>query len=181
MNAVLWIFVALSLGLMLFLSLQEDIPEEVGFLKVKPALEQLPRYQKQKFDYKGWSVNQADYTVEMTKRMDGELKLNGSSFEGPVIGVLCHEGALDMRIDARYALTGTTALTVKINGKPQAWTRGADTNVFPKAPKALLKVLTESKDPVSFALSYVDFGEQTFTVDVAGLKEMAPQLPPSCR
>lgn len=181
MNAVLWIFVALSIGLMLFLSLQEDIPNEIGFLKVTPSLEQLPRYQKQKFSYKGWDVNQADYTVEFTRKLDGALTLNGAKFEAPVMGVLCHEGALDMRVDARYSLTGSSAVFIKVNGKPQPWLRGTDNNVFPKSPRTLLKLIAEGKEPVSITLSYVDFGEQTFTVNPEGLREMVPQLPPSCR
>lgn len=180
MNAVLWIFLAIAGGIMLFSALQEDLPEELAILKGDAPAEKV-KFDKKEFTYKGWNVRQQDYTIELTRTMDGELSGVAGTFKPPVLGVLCHEGKLDMRIDTGYALTGTKTTQVRVNGDRQVWVKGQGTNVFPPKPKTLLNDIVTKETPLSVNLSYVDLGSNSFTLDAEGLKELKPQLPKSCQ
>lgn len=182
MNTILWIFIALAFGLMLFVSLSDDIPEELGFLKAK-VVETQPGAPgaKSVTTYKGWTIKQGGGAAEFSRALDGQIQANTVSGPAPEIGILCAAGKLDMRIDTRRVTTGNRTTPVELAGLGSIeWQKGADRNVFPPDARAALGAVMAQGTP-SITLSYVEAGLQRFTLNTDGLKPLIEQLPAGCR
>ncbi len=182
MNTILWIFVALAFGLMLFVSLSEDIPDELGFLKAKVVETQpVPGGAKSVTQYKGWTIKQGGGAAEFSRSLDGQIQGNTVSGPAPEIGILCAAGKLDMRIDARRTTTGARTTPVELSGLGLLeWQKGTDRNVFPPDARAALGAVLSQAAP-AVTLSYAEAGLQRFTLNIEGLKPLVDQLPASCR
>ncbi len=179
MNAILWIFVALAFGLMLFVSISDDIPDELGFLKAK-VVETQPGA-KSTTQYKGWTIKQGGGAAEFSRQLDGQIQGNTVTGPAPEIGILCAAGKLDMRIDARKLTTGVRTTAVELSGLGRLeWQKGTDRNVFPPDARAALGAIL-SQPTSTVTLSYVEAGLQRFTLNTDGLKPLVDQLPASCK
>lgn len=190
MNTVLWVFIAIAFGLMLFTSLQEKLPEELSFLKSTPGAEVTAApagaasgatVAARTFNYEGWLVRQSGATVELVKGLSGKLEANGDSFDTPQVGILCSQGKLDLRVDTRLATTGTASTPVSLGASTQAWQKGTGRNIFPPNPVDTVRALAASSGPVTMTLSFVDLGKRSVALDPAGLKALVDQLPATCR
>ncbi len=189
MNAVLWIFIAMAFGLMLFVSIQDELPPELEFLKQSsPASErgtttgaaQQNSASTKTFAYEGWSVRQTGATIEMVKPLEGKLEISGTQFDNPELGILCHAGKLDLRIDTRLAVNGTKTTQVSLGGETSSWSKGTGRNIFPESPRQQLALLAGGR-PVEVVISFVDLGKQRLRLDPRGLAQLQAQLPASCR
>lgn len=187
MNTFLWIFIALAFGLLLFTSVQDKVPEELSFLRanggnVATLGENQSGDVRRSFSYEGWSVRQEGPTIEFTKPFSGEIDVNGTRYDTPVLGILCHQGKLDVRVDTRMATTGTktTQVTLSAGGR-QTWAKGTDTNVFPSDPSGFVAGLAKAMRPLEMTVSYAELGNHTVTVNGQGLLPLVQQLPQGCK
>ena len=191
MHAILWIFIAVAFGLMLFVSIQEELPAELAFLKAEasgvstgptsPSAGAVAKSNTRTFTYEGWSVRQTGATIEIVKPLLGRMELNGNVFDNPELGILCHAGKLDLRIDSRLATTGTQTTPVTFNGVSATWAKGASRNIFPPNPPQLVGMMLKQGQPFEVTLSFVDLGKQKLQLNPAGLAALHRQLPASCQ
>lgn len=167
MNTVLWVFIALAFGLMLFVSLQDDIPQELSALKTQP--DQAQNYTA----YEGWRAVVQGQTVEMRKRFDKPTTA--------LVAFLCTPKGLDARMELTARVPPVENLWVWVNKEqPQAWERGAGKNIFPPAPKLFAQQLTAQVGTIKVTIQAGKFNKEIL-VDTRGLREMLAQLPPQCR
>lgn len=185
MNAVLWIFIALVFGLMLFVSIQEELPPELAFLKNTAVTTGAPAEagspQAQNFNYEGWQVRQSGVTIELVKPLEGRLERDGVVFDTPELGILCHDGKLDLRLDTRLAVTGAKTTPVRFHDVDSPWTKGLNRNIFPADPTTTVRKLAAAQGSVAVTLSYVELGNQTTTLNLRGLPQLMERLPRSCQ
>jgi hypothetical protein len=188
MHTIIWVFIAAAFGLMLFTGLQDNLPDELSFLKSSTGIESLgqadPGSTRSNFTYKGWKVRQEGPTIEMTRSFSGNLEANNRSYDLPEFGILCNEGKLDARIDTRSATTGTanTPVTVSLGGAGrQMWVKGTGMNVFPPSVKSFVFTASKALEPIEFTLSYTELGNQKVKLDTTGLAQILAQLPKGCK
>lgn len=191
MNAVIWIFVAIAFGLMLFVSIQEDLPPELAFLRAEPgtvpAPDELPNVLPKgasaphTFTYEGWTVRQTGTTIELVKPLEGRMEVNGNVFDLPELGVLCHLGELDLRIDSRLPTTGTQTTPVQFQGVASTWSKGVGRSIFPARPTDVVGAMLNNERPLEVVLSFVDLGKQKLTFNPKGLAALYKQFPPGCQ
>jgi hypothetical protein len=181
MNAVIWIFVALAFGLMAFVSIQDEVPDELAFLKSSgPAIEASAAEQLKEEQLEGWTIRQQGPVLEATRRASGDLVVNGTTYDVPSFGLLCNAGAPDARVDSRMPTTGVKTTPVEVDGKEAQWLKGSDLNIFPPNPVEFTRYLA-SKPSVSLTLSFRDLGKQTVAFDTHQLKQLLRGFPQSCR
>jgi hypothetical protein len=183
MNTILWVFLAFAAGLMLFVSIQDDIPDELSFLKNKSGVVQhnSTTVAPTVTQYGGWTVRQAGAVVEMTRRLSGRIEVNGTAYDTPEIGILCNNGMLDLRLDTRMPTTGTRTTPVGISGLSVAeWDKSATKNIFPKEPRPVLQALLSQKS-VAVTVSYASLGRFTTQLDTSELPQLVASLPQNCR
>lgn len=185
MHAFLWAFVTIGFALMLFSSIQDEIPEELSFLKNTPSQENLARLPagSQQFTHQGWRVVESLGTTEVVKAFKGPLVVNGQSFEAPDLGLLCYQNSLSVRIDSRLPTTGLKTSPVEFLNTKQLWDKGASgSNLLSVDPMVTLRgLLSGAKDASTVTLSYRDLGRQTTTLDLTGLVELVSRMGPGCR
>lgn len=180
MMTVLFVFLAFAFAALLFSSIQEDLPEELAWLKQDGIVKRKDGSTVQ--NYGGWRVTLAKDTVELYKPFATNTSVNGVTYMAPAIGILCHEKKLDIRVKTNAQITGTETSDVKLGtGGFNLWQKGADSHVFPPDAKAALRAVMQSPAKVDITLSYAKYGKQTSTLDTTGLKELIDQLPSSCR
>lgn len=187
MNAVLWIFIALAFGFMLFTSIQDELPDELAVLKNKGTVTSVEGSPASApggvtvTSYQGWTIRQAPGAEELVRTLTGEANNISVKGKAPEIGILCANGKLDLRIDTRMATTGTAKTDVVVAGASAfPWNKGTGSNVFPQDPHPVLNALMRGTS-ASITLSYVDSGRQTFQVDTAGLKALVNRWPSNCQ
>lgn len=171
MNAVLWIFIALSFGFMLFVSLQDHVPDELSFLKGGD---------EKVFYTINMPSADGEYTIgNWTVYKQGtsyELKKNVTATESskdvpamPQIGILCHQGSWDFRIDTKFATTGVKKTKISFNESLGFnFERGVGTTVFPVDPRKVVEKFYKSNNldnKMIVKISYVDFGEKSFFLE----------------
>lgn len=178
MNAVLWIFIAIAFGLMLFSSIQDDIPEELSVLRDDSVPVKVPKDGK-KSTYEGWTIVQSPAGVELLKMTRPTQNAKGGS--SPYIGILCSGNAVSLRIDAKRQLDSASGLAVHFNGGATAWHPAQGANIVAGDPKGLIRFLVDSKDPVSVSLKFSKGGLQTYSFNPKGLEPLYNQLPQGCR
>jgi hypothetical protein len=189
MNTILWVFVALAGAIILFTNLQDQLPDELGFLKNKGTTAQVapgqPRPGAQPgvtlSEYQGWTIRKSASAVEFTRPMSATIVVNGTPYAAPEFGVLCDNGRMDMRIDTRMTTTGLKSTAVGIAGLgTQQWDKSTTKNIFPKDSHKLLTHLYAT-NPVEFKLSYAELGAHSVKLDTSALRELLQALPASCR
>ncbi|MCC5610897.1 hypothetical protein LC612_30150 [Nostoc sp. CHAB 5834] len=179
MNAFLWIFIAVALGLMLFASIQDSLPDELSFLKGEEVATAPGGADGTRSIYEGWQVRQVGDTVELVKGFRGRLEINGVQHDAPEIGILCSKGKLDLRIDTRIPVTAP--VTVAINEVESSWTKGSGNNILPSDPYDIMKQLSYAGANAKFTLNYKNGGPKTVNLVPTGLSALVAQLPPTCR
>lgn len=183
MHTFFWVFIALAFSLLLFSSIQNEIPDELSFLKGNSSLDAgaIPPG-AQKFLYLGWQVVESPGTAEFVKRAQGSLEVNDAKYTTPLVGILCHQGRLSVRIDPMYATTGSPYTLVGVSSLQQNFEKGASgTNLLATDPSSLVRVMAQSKEPVQLAISYRDFGIQRTALDASGLAQLLERVPSTCR
>lgn len=177
MNAALWIFLALAFGFMLFVSLQDHLPEELEFLKGGDQKSfysiELPAADGQ-YDIGGWSVSKQGSSYELKKQM-APTESSQDFPKMPVVGLLCHQGAWDFRLDTKFNTTGVKKTKISFNESLGFnFERGLGTTVFPFNPKIVVEKfykINNIDNKMIVKISYVDFGEKTFFLE--NTKEMS--------
>lgn len=190
MNAALWIFLAFAFAVIIFTGFQNDLPEELGFLKnTKPnTVFQLeapgPTANGEGMttsQYQGWTIRKTPYAVEFVRTMSANIEVNGNQYSSPEFGLLCDGGKLDIRIDTRTGTTGRTSTPVTVSGLgAQEWDKSSGKNIFPKNAAALLAHLNKTPK-VEFTLSYSELGLQKATLDTTAFAQLLQALPATCR
>jgi len=188
MHTALWVFIAAAIGLMLFSTLQEDLPNELSFLKmpenavvVTPGGGATGPAVRTSL-HQGWEVQQTGNTLSASRAFRGVLEVNGQVYDTPQLGVLCHEDKLSVRIDSRMATTGMAKTPVALGTAEQDWDKGAaGMNVLAPNPSQVLALLLKAQEPVGVTLSYRELGKQTAYVDTTGLQDIAAAMRPGCR
>lgn len=184
MMTVLFVFIAIAFGLLLFSSLQDKIPDELSFLRASPTVSSLGAVAPgaKVTQYKGWQVSQIGTTIEALKAFNGPLTANGGTYTAPIIGILCNNNSLDVRVESTEPTTGSKGSSVIVAGAPeQTWARGVGTNLFPPDPSALLRTLITAPRGVTLTLSYRNLGAQSSLLDTTGLSELVERFPANCR
>lgn len=189
MHTFLWVFIAAAIGFMLFATLQEQLPDELGFLRMNTdgtAVIEDPSPPSpgawQHYRINGWDVQRSGTSLALSRSFRGSLMVNGQTFDTPQLGILCHAGDLNIRIDTRLPTTGTATTPISVEGTKQEWDKGAQGfNVIARDGGAVLKRLLKAKDVAEFTVSYRDLGVQPVQVSVDGLAELVGQMPASCQ
>lgn len=183
MHAFIWIFLAIAMALMLFSSIQPDLPDELSFLKGTMEVDVVPEQPGlQQFKHLGWLVQESPGVTSLTKAFQGPLVVNGTSYEAPELGVLCYQGTLNVRIDSKVATTGTKTSVVTFAGRKESWDKGAaGMNLLAPQPLESLKALVAEMPRGAASLSYRDLGAQHVGVDTTGLSELVARMAPTCR
>lgn len=183
MHTFFWVFIALAFSLLLFSSIQDEIPDELSFLKADVAgAVGAPPPGSQKFLFEGWQVVESPGTAEFVKRAAGPIQVNGSAYNAPLVGILCHQGRLNVRIDPAYATTGTPYTVVGVGALQQNFEKGASgTNLLATDPTSVVRLLAQSKDGVPLSISYRDLGVQRSNFNASGLSQLLERLPTTCR
>lgn len=188
MHTALWVFIAAAIGLMLFATLQNDLPEELSFLKmpedavVVGAGPQRPGAAVRVSQHQGWEIQQTGSTLSATKNFRGSLQVNGNVFDTPQVGLLCHNNVLSLRLDTRLATTGTARTPIVIGAAESAWDKGAaGMNVLAPDSKKVLRALLSAQGPVRVGVSYRDLGVQFSELDPVGLADISAAMTEGCR
>jgi len=165
MNAVLWIFLALAFGLMLFVGLQENLPEELEVLRGEPVAE----------GYKavnGWEPRQEKGYIEVKRKFFAPDVM--------VVGVLCTPQGLDLRIEPDRRIPPVATATVFLgNAAAQEWQRTAGSNLLPPDPRAVLRYAL-AQPQVQRITVKVGGNQRDTDVDFRGLADVIAQLPAHC-
>lgn len=187
MMKVLWVFIAFAFGLMLFVSIQDKLPDELSFLKGTPGAVTVPAASSpgaagaaKTGVVEGWTLHQQGSAIEATRRFSGELAVSGTTYDVPEIGVLCNNGKLDARIDSRLGTTGVKTTRVVVDGEASEWDKGHGSNVFPRDAVAFVHSLLK-RDSAAVTVSYVELGAQTSSLDTRGLKKVLELFPAGCQ
>ena len=185
MNKVLWIFIAFAFGLMFFASLQDDLPDELAFLKSKGALagsRELPAQTAAlangHYQMGAWVLRKENSAVELIKAFAAAPGSPvGTSAQ---LGILCANGQLGVRIDAGGALRPRCTVKLDITGLGnQAFTRGPGSNLIAKSPGKIKAHLASTGFlAVSLPLERTDVN---VVLDGAGLGSLLDLLPETCR
>lgn len=183
---MMWVtmaLVAIVLGLILFSSIQGDLPDELAFLKGSPKTSQVApvTVEPVRGEVGGWLVQSNGTVIELSKRFRGVIKAGAYQYDAPVIGIMCDGKALHLRIDTQAPVTGRGDTPVKLNGRETKWYKAQGTNVLAVDAKATAAMLLKSKSLVEFEFSYLDVGLAKTDLDPSGLRDAAMQLPPACR
>lgn len=184
MNTALWVFIALAFGLLLFTSLQGDIPDELSWLRMEPAGSTAPAASTPgagSLTYEGWSVKYAPETLEIIKTVGQPVQAGNTLLQPPELGILCHQGKLDIRLKTRNATTGIQTTPVVFGDVEAAWEKGKANNSFPPNPQALLQDLQRATGPIRVVVSLKDHGNQQFVLDTRGASELISRFPVACR
>lgn len=182
MMTIICVAVAIIFGLLMFSQLQESIPDELSFLRSgSPPVATAPG--SKVFLYKGWGITQTGAATELTKEFAGPLIVDANSYSAPVVGILCNDNKLDIRIDVQEPTTGTQTTEVAVEGIPaQLWQKGKNQNIFPRDPSVFLRQMAQAGAAgLSVSVSYKNIGVQSSRLDTAGLAELVKQLPANCR
>lgn len=174
MNAILWIFIALSFGIMLFVSIQPEIPDELSVLKGTPAKSAPSKLNDGMYmvnnNVKLTVVNSEDL-VELSFPVEtSELISN--------ISLLCHKGELDAKVTTIAQTTGTTVTSVKVNSVIEKWNKGNDSVIFPHSPAKFSRDLLR-QDPLELRLSQLD-GIKEEKIDVSPMTAAIKSVPTKC-
>ena len=187
MNTILWVFIALAGAIILFTSIQDELPEELGFLKNKGTTTLVAEAPKRGptgatvSEYQGWTIRTTGTAVEFVRPFTGSIVVNGTPYDAPEFGLLCDKGKLDMRIDTRMTTTGRKTTMVDIGGMGKVeWEKSASKNIFPKDAR---KVLTHlyTVNPAQFKISYAELGAYTVQLDTSALALLLQNMPASCK
>lgn len=188
MRTFIAVFLALAAAIILFTSFQDQLPEELGFLKNKGTVTRPVAVQKSAVapgtvvsEYQGWTIRKTATAVEFVRPMTGTLTVNGNNYPTPEFGLLCDNGRLDMRIDTRLNTTGRKSTPVEVVGLGKLeWDKSASKNIFPKDSKKILTFLYTT-NPANFKLSYAELGAQSVQLDTSALGMLLQALPASCK
>lgn len=177
-NKIFWIFFAVAMGIILFASIQNKLPNELGFLKQKegatpgassPALA----------GYEGWTILSENGAVELRK----SLVSSSGGGSDPIIGVLCDKGTLNIRVDPKFAAEGKTTAELALIGTQSLdslWYKTKSTNLIAPRPREVLGLLLASS---TVQLQMVASGGRrtSLTLDTKGLAPLVNQFPLSCQ
>lgn len=181
MNTILWIFIAVAFGLMLFVSIQGEIPDEISFLKADPAHSATPVLKDGSYSIDNVVVRVGGQgaIVEVTAPFDTPLMSNGAAVGTPSLSLLCNAGALDVKVDTALATTGVNSSKVKFNGYSNSWQKGEGFAIFPPNPDQI-KGFVKYRDSLIATFSYTDLGLQEVTLNTASLKNALTAAPTPC-
>jgi len=189
MNTILWVFIALAGAFILFANLQDQLPDELDFLKNKGTTTQVAPSGAQQpavpgvviSEYQGWTIRKTASTVEFVRPMSASIMVNGTPYAAPEFGLLCDNGKLDMRIDTRMTTTGLKSTPVVVSGLgSQQWDKSSTKNIFPKDSRKMLAHLYTAT-PIDFKFSYAELGVQKAQLDTSALSQLLQALPTTCR
>lgn len=185
MHTFVWVFFAIAFALMMFSSVQDQIPDELSFLKGSPTFgaPAAPAPGTQQFVHQGWRVVESPGTTELVKSFKGPITVNGQAYDAPELGILCFQNVLNIRLDSRSPTTGTKNTPVSFGGLEQHWDKGATgTNLLAADPRAVLRGLLGGAQGANQAtLSYRDLGQQASALDTTGLPELVARMGQGCQ
>lgn len=184
MSTILFAFIAIAFGLLLFFGIQGELPEELAFLKTNEPTQTVKKETANgitTFKYEGWTVRQSSEAIELTKPMARGMEINGSQYRAPEVGILCAGGRLDLRIDTKYNTTGIKETPVTFGGfSVQPWDKSRTYNIFPKQAGPAISTLA-TNPRVDIQLSFAELGKQNFVFEGLGLNALINSLPSGCR
>ena len=179
MNTVLWIFIALAFGFMLFVSLQPKMPEGLSWLKNMGAQDsEQYRIADGTYEVEGWRIVKQGNAVELTKGLKSVSGDYGKVL--PLLGVMCSGSPVtSMRIDPFQQLPAgrrSDVANVKVGGLSSQlnWYLTTSTNVM-ATPAADAVALLKSSASVQFRIQY-NSGPVMVELDSSSFSKVAPYL-----
>lgn len=197
-------FLAIALGLIMFSGIQEDIPDELGWLKAKPkgalVVQGMPdrigadgkpsshpgkgsvAFVPQPMNIPGGWVYQAigkrDFTV--TKDMKGSFA-DAANYDAPQFSVVCASGKVYVTFLPMLGVKQDSQklTTVSLNGKPFKFSSTENLRLFaPNSDEILSSVSKGTALTVGF--DYLEYGNLSFKVTPEGMREAATFVNSRC-
>ena len=186
MSWFLLAFVAIGIGFVMFSGLSPNLPDEFGFLKLKPAAtEPITRTQGPLPGPSGtmlshWRVTDDGSNAEISRDFTGSTQAAGATYDPPSLAFTCYRGVLYARIDSRLRAQDTGAgVTLTLNGSREVWKRGQRQELFSPAPEKLL-AFAKAHSTMSLGLAYVEAPYQEYTLDLTGFTQAAGAIDRHC-
>jgi hypothetical protein len=179
MNTVLWIFIALAFGFMLFVSLQPQMPEGLSWLKNMGAdASEQYRIADGAYEVEGWKIVKQGTAVELTKSFSSVSGDYGKAL--PLLGIMCSGSSItNIRIDPFLQLPPgrrPDLAQVQVGGlsSQMNWYKTQGNNVV-ASPGADLVGLLKSSAQVQFRIQY-PAGPVMVAIDSSKFAQVAPYL-----
>lgn len=186
---MLWVLfsaIAILIGIAMFSKVQTALPEEVGFLKNKPAASQVLDDTTAggtnmtaialSGPATGWAVRTDGQMSEAAKDFDQAITAsNGQVYDHPSFAITCYQGHLYARVNSRIHAAGNAPVTFDVKGMP-AWTAAANQDWYSTdANKAL--TLLKAQGAVTVRIAFEEAGTQRFTFNTNGLSNTVAKMP----
>lgn len=183
---VLMCFIAVVVGIMLYSSIETELPDQLRLSKTGAQVVAAPSQPGAAFDpvassSRMWQVRGDGQNVELLRDFRGLVEHNGQKYDAPTLMLTCYNGDLFVGVDLHMApaVKGEHA-SVRTAAGVQRWSVGEGHRLYSPAPKALAAAVRAEK-PFEMVLPYAELGEQRVTfVPTDGAKALA-YFPPSCR
>lgn len=162
----------------MFSKVQTELPDEVAFLKSKPASSQVldttveggTNMSSIAMDgpATGWNLQADGQMSEAFKDFDQAITgPNGQVYDHPSFAITCYQGHLYARVNSRIRAAGDAPIAFEIKGMP-AWTAAANQNWYSADAKRALSLL-KAQGKVTVRIAFDEAGTQKFTFNTNGL------------
>lgn len=175
MNKVFWIFISFAFGLLLFTSIQDELPDELGFLKSSSpsAITKIPGAVT--YQHEGWLIQQIGKTTEMAK----PLKSQTPGVEAS-LALLCHQEQWQARVKLSVSATGKSSSKVEVGGSKEDWAKAEGNNLLSPNPQLLARSFYADERRLSLVVSTTSAGKVAFEFDPKGFADIVKRLSLSC-
>lgn len=189
---VLFCILALVVGLMLYSTIEEKLPEVLHLPKASSGSAHVASGAKNgqpggagfapvASSSRMWQVRGDGANVEVLRDFKGLIEHEGRQYDAPTLTLTCYGGEVFAGVDLHMApaIKGEKA-SVRALGVAQSWTVGEGHRLYSPAPQALLAAV-RAEHKFQMVLPYAELGEKQVTFDpVDGAKALA-YFPPACR
>lgn len=191
---VLWSFIAIAAGFILYSSIQDQVPDELSFLKLGAANpsavvsgdDNSPESNAQVSDYyassaKHWTIVRQPAYTELVRDFGNAVIYAGQATEAPTLHVLCANQQLFVGLDPKLRVAGDEkSATLQFDGQSQTWLRDTNQRLYAQNSADVRNRLTQ-KTPLTVVLRFVEGGEQRFTLNTEGFVKALSRLPSACQ
>jgi hypothetical protein len=185
---MLWVIcsvMAILLGIVFYAKVEPEIPQEIGFLKSKPAAHQV---------LEGGDAAQTNMSsiplsgvaTGWTFQTDGNVTLASKDFEQPIAGpngqvydkpsfaIMCYEGHLYARVNTRVRAGGDAPINFDVKGLP-GW-RSAPNQDWYSADAGKTIDALRARGSVGVRIAFEELGQQRFTFNANGISAIVQKM-----
>jgi hypothetical protein len=189
---VLMCIIAGAIGLILYSSIQDQVPDVLKLPKGSGASAQVADG-KQGVSPGGsgfapvasssrmWQVRGDGVNVELLRDFRTRVSHAGLDYDAPTLMLTCYGGEVFVGVDLHMApaVTGDKA-SVRALGSAQSWTVGEGHRLYSPAPQALLAAVRAER-AFEMVLPYAELGNKTVSFEPADGAKALAYFPPACR